>query len=87
MRFELLQHVEGDSIYMEFLNKYGVCVQHLGCRTSSLDSELAQLEKSGIGVTQVVDFPEAKIKIVNLDTVDIVGVEFELIQSEGVPGE
>lgn len=87
MRLEMLQPVEGDSIYMEFLNKKGVCIQHVGCRTSNLDSEIAQLEKRGIGVTQILDYPEAKIKIINTDTQDIAGMEFELIQSEGIPGE
>jgi len=87
MRFELLQPLEGRSIYREFLDRKGTCVQHIGCRTAKLDSELAHLEKKGVGATQIMDVPAAEIKIVNTDTERIAGVEFELIQSPGIPGE
>lgn len=87
MRLELLQPEEGESIYREFLDRKGVCIQHIGCRTNNIDSELAHLEEVGVGATQLIEVPRANVKIVNTNTDSIAGVEFELIQSEGIPGE
>jgi len=87
MRLEMLQPQEGPSIYQEWLDRKGVSIQHIGCRTNHIDEELAYLEKMGVGATQMLDVPRAGVKIVNTDTEAIAGVEFELIQAPGIPGE
>ena len=86
IRFELLQPI-GDSIYAEFLRKKGTGVQHVGCRVSDLDSELAELAKRGMGTVAGLEVPEANLKIAYLDSEDIVGFHIELVQSPGLPGE
>jgi methylmalonyl-CoA/ethylmalonyl-CoA epimerase len=86
IRFEILQPM-GDSIYTEFLRKKGTAVQHVGCRVSDLDSELAELEKRGIGAIAGMEAPQADLKIAYLDSEDIVGFHIELVQSPGLPGE
>ena len=86
IRFELLQPI-GDSIYAEFLRKKGTGVQHIGCRVSDLDGELAELAKRGMGTVAGLEVPEANLKIAYLDSEDIVGFHVELVESVGLPGE
>jgi len=86
IRIELLEAVEGDSVYAEFLTKRGIGVQHIGVKVSDLDRELAELQKRGIGVLQSMDIPQV-IKMAYLDTEEVAGVSFELVESEGIPAE
>jgi len=87
IRLELLQPVEGESIWMECLREKGTGVHGIVCRVSDLDSELTQLQERGIGVSQRIDVPRANLKFAFLETEDIAGVCIELAQSEGMPGE
>jgi len=84
IRFELYE-TTGDSFFTEFLRKKGTGVQHVGCRVSDLDSELAELEKRGIGVVARLEGPNYKIAYI--DSEDILGFHIELVQSVGLPGE
>ena len=84
IRFELYE-TTGDSFFTEFLRKKGTGVQHVGCRVSDLDSELAELEKRGIGVVAMLEGPNYKIAYI--DSEDILGFHIELVQSVGLPGE
>lgn len=86
IRLELLQPI-GDSVHSEFLRKKGTGVEHVGCRVSDLDSEIAELEKRGIGIVGGMEAPEANLKIAYVDSEDIVGFHIELVQSIGLPGE
>jgi len=81
IRIELLEPVAEESIYMEFLRKKGPGVQHIGCRVSDVDKELAELKERGMEVTQRMDV--AGITYAYLNTEDLAGVAFELMQSEG----
>ena len=87
MRLELLQPIEGESLYTEFLREKGIGIHHIVFRVSDLDSDVAQLEKRGVAISQRIDIPEANLKFVTLDTEDVAGVCFELVQSAGMPGE
>lgn len=87
IRLELLQPVEGESVWMEFLREKGTGVHSIVCRVSDLNDELAQLEKRGIRVSQRIEVPRANLKIALLETEDVAGVSFELAQSDGMPGE
>ena len=86
IRIEILEGV-GDNVYTEFLEKRGVGVQHIGIRVSDHDSEVAELEKRGIGALQSMSVPQYNLKMSYLDTYDIAGVSFELVQSPGIPAE
>ena len=87
IRIELIEAAEGETVFKEFLDKRGIGVQHIGVRVSDLDAELAQLEKRGVRVLQSQDIPQIDFKMAYLDTEDIAGVSFELIQSPGIPAE
>lgn len=86
IRIEVIEAVEGDSVYAEFLAKRGIGVQHVGVKVSDLDRELAELQKRGIGVLQSMEIPQV-IKVAYLDTEEVAGVSFELVECEGIPAE
>jgi methylmalonyl-CoA epimerase len=78
VELELIQVLGGDSTHTEFLATKGEGLHHLGFFVEDLEKELAKAKKQGIGVIQ-----SGKIEgggFVYLDTVDIAGVIFELVQ-------
>jgi methylmalonyl-CoA/ethylmalonyl-CoA epimerase len=87
IRFEIVEAAGGDSVYSEFLGQRGVGVQHIGIRVADHDKEVAELNKRGVEVLQHLDFPPANLKVSYLDTYDVAGVSFELVQSPTVPLE
>ena len=87
VRIELIEVGEGDSIYAEFLQQHGPGVQHIGVRVSDRDRELAKLEEKGIGVLQSMEIPFLDFKMAYLDTMDLIGVSFELVESPHTPAE
>jgi len=48
IRLELVQVVEGECIYTEFLKKHGEGVHHLGFEVADLDKEVANAEAQGL---------------------------------------
>lgn len=50
--FELIQPLEGDSIYQDFLDKYGEGVQHLQMVVDDIDKAMAAAEANGIPIIQ-----------------------------------
>lgn len=53
MQLELLEPVEGDSIYRDFLEEHGEGVHHLGhVRVDNIDEAVQQLEKDGFPCLQ-----------------------------------
>jgi len=87
VRFELIEAAGGESVYSEFVEQRGVGVQHIGIRVSDHDAEVAELRKRGVGVLQHLDVPPVKLKVSYLDTYDVAGVSFELVQSPTIPLE
>ena len=86
IRIEILEGV-GDNVYGEFLKQRGAGVQHIGIRVSDHDAEVADLQKRGIGVLQSMEVPQYGLKMSYMDTYDLAGVSFELVQSPGIPAE
>jgi hypothetical protein len=50
--FELIQPVEGDTVYQDFLDHHGEGVQHLGMLVDDLDKAIAEAEANGLAVIQ-----------------------------------
>lgn len=87
VRIELIEAGEGDSVYAEFLKQHGPGVQHIGIRVADRDKELAQLKEKGIAVLQSMDLPFLDFKMAYLDTMDLIGVSLELVESPEQPAE
>ncbi len=76
--FELIQVTEGESIHLEFLEKRGEGLEHLGFRVPDLDAEIERFKKCGINVLQSARRPGGGYAY--MDTEKIGGIIFELIQ-------
>ncbi len=48
IRLELVQVVEGECIYTEFLNEHGEGIHHLGFEAADLEKEVASAEAQGL---------------------------------------
>jgi methylmalonyl-CoA/ethylmalonyl-CoA epimerase len=47
VEFELVEHIEGDSIYKEFLDEHGEGLHHVNFLVDDVDRAAAELEKEG----------------------------------------
>lgn len=80
VEIELIQPVEGDNPYIEFLSSRGEGLQHLRFRVDDLDGMLAELAEEGIEPTFYHRFSDFGIAFAYLNTDKIGGVVFELIE-------
>ena len=82
MRIELIQPLEGETVYTEFIKKHGYGVQHLGVLTENMGESLQQAENAGLAMT--MDGSgfglDGDGHYAYLDTEDLVGITFELIE-------
>lgn len=79
---ELIQHLDGDTVYKEFLERAGEGVQHLGVIVENLGRAVEQMQQAGFRVIQSGrgygvhgDGGYAYV-----DTADELGVVYELIE-------
>jgi methylmalonyl-CoA/ethylmalonyl-CoA epimerase len=82
MQIELIQHVEGDSIYKEFLTRFGEGVQHLGVFVENAQESAKEAEAAGFNVIQsgTGHGPKGDGAYFYIDTAEELGVVYELIQ-------
>jgi len=80
IEIELIQVVEGDTPYTDFLREKGEGLHHLGIRVDDLHVMLSELEKEGIRPVFHKYYPEINFGFAYLDTDRIGGVMLELIQ-------
>jgi methylmalonyl-CoA/ethylmalonyl-CoA epimerase len=79
IRLELVQVVEGECIYTEFLRDYGEGIHHLGFEVADLEKEVANAEAQGLEMI-------CHLKMVGImafahfDNVKTNGVRIELVQ-------
>lgn len=85
VEIELIQPLEGDTLYNEFLREKGEGLQHLRFDVDDLQGTLAELAKDGIQPVFHHSFPEAGISFAYLDTDRVGGVMFELLESKPPP--
>ncbi|MDR0361539.1 MAG: VOC family protein [Planctomycetota bacterium] len=82
MRIELIQPLEGETVYTEFIGKHGYGVQHLGVLTENMAESLRQAGEAGLAMT--MDGSgfglDGDGHYAYLDTEDLVGITFELIE-------
>ena len=80
LQIELIQPLEGKTIYAEFLEKWGQGIHHLGFDVKDLDERVAAFRGLGIGV--LMNGERVGGKFAYMDTEGIVGIIVELMQRE-----
>lgn len=82
MRIELIQPLEGDTVYQEFVDQHGYGVHHLGVLTSDMQESLKKAEECGIEMTQDgAGFgPDDDGHYAYLNTENLIGTTIELIE-------
>jgi methylmalonyl-CoA/ethylmalonyl-CoA epimerase len=81
MRIELVQPLEGDTVYEEFLARHGEGVHHVGVLVNSMAEALKQAECAGLDMTQDgAGFgQDGDGHYAYLDTEPLIGITVELI--------
>ncbi|MFC1992585.1 VOC family protein [Chloroflexota bacterium] len=79
MKYELLQHVRGESFWKEFLETRGEGIQHLGFCVDDFEKEMAKLEEKGCTVMYSTKFQDGGGSAY-LDTSEVGGVLIQLAQ-------
>jgi len=85
MQLELIEPIEGDNIYSDFLKERGEGLHHLGHhRVSNLDEAIQAYERQGFPCLQSGSYPGGGIAY--MDTTKTLGFVIELLaMPEGVP--
>ena len=82
LRIELIQLLEGDTIYDDFVKEHGYGVHHFGMLVEDMEAALAQAEANGL--TMIQDGSgfglDGDGHYAYLDTEDDIGVTIELIE-------
>lgn len=81
LRIELIQPLEGDTVYSDYIKKHGYGVQHFGVVVPDMDEALDKAREVGLDVTMEGSGfgPDGDGHYAYLDTEDLVGITFELI--------
>jgi hypothetical protein len=82
MRIELIEPLEGDTIYAEFIKEHGYGLHHLGILVEDMDGAIAQAEAAGFEMTQDgAGFGlDGDGHYAYLDTEEKIGATIELIE-------
>ena len=82
MRIELIELVEGDTVYADFVKEHGYGVHHFGVLVEDMEQAIAQAEAAGLKVTMDgAGFGrDGDGHYAYLDTEDRIGVAIELIE-------
>ena len=81
-RIELIQPLEGDTVYADFVREHGYGVHHFGVLVDDMEEALAQAEAAGLQMTMDgAGFGrDGDGHYAYLDTEDKIGVTIELIR-------
>jgi hypothetical protein len=77
VEIELIQPLTGESIFAEYLDKYGAGVQHLSIKHGDFDESIARIERGGHGVSQIAAVDTVETCVFS-DHRDIIGTDLEL---------
>ena len=82
MRIELIEPLEGDTVYQEFVDKHGYGIHHIGVLTDSMAESLDRADKAGLTMTQDgAGFgPDDDGHYAYLDTEALIGTTIELVE-------
>ncbi len=82
MRVELIQPLEGDTLYSKFVEEHGYGIQHLGFLVDDMEKAIKIAERAGFRM--VMDGSgfglDGDGHYAYLDTEDIIGITIELIE-------
>jgi catechol 2,3-dioxygenase-like lactoylglutathione lyase family enzyme len=81
-RIELIQPLEGPTVYREFIEKHGYGLHHLGIYVDDIKAAIAEAEEAGITVSMEGGGHglDGDGSFAYLDTEDLLGTTYELIQ-------
>lgn len=81
MRIELVEMVEGNRIYADFVREHGYGVHHFGVLVDNMEQALAEAEAAGVKVTMEGEGfgLDGDGHYAYLDTADKIGITLELI--------
>jgi methylmalonyl-CoA/ethylmalonyl-CoA epimerase len=81
LRIELIEQMEGDTVYSEFIEKHGYGVHHFGLQVENMKEAIAQAEAAGLRMTMDgAGFGlDGDGHYAYLDTEDLIGTTLELI--------
>jgi catechol 2,3-dioxygenase-like lactoylglutathione lyase family enzyme len=82
LRIELIEPLEGDTVYSEFVEKHGYGIHHLGVLTDNMAEALERAGRAGFEMTQDgAGFgPDGDGHYAYIDTEDAIGTTIELIE-------
>ncbi len=82
VQIELIEHLQGSTIYKDFLNRFGEGVQHLGVFVENARQAAREAEEAGFKVIQsgMGHGLHGEGAYFYLDTAEELGVVYELIQ-------
>jgi methylmalonyl-CoA/ethylmalonyl-CoA epimerase len=80
VELELIQPVEGQTIWSEFLAAHGPGIHHVRFNTENLDQVISWLGEKGVGITQEGAGIREGTRWVNFDTEDRVGFTIEVMK-------
>ena len=82
LQIELIEPLEGDSIYADFVEEHGYGLHHIAVVVEDMASAVAQAQAAGLSVTQDgAGFgPDGDGAYAYLDTEDKIGTTIELIE-------
>jgi methylmalonyl-CoA/ethylmalonyl-CoA epimerase len=80
LQIELVQPLEGETTYGEFLEKCGEGIHHLAFNVNNLDERIAAFQRLGVGV--LMSGERVGAKFAYMDTEGFVGIIIELVQKE-----
>jgi methylmalonyl-CoA/ethylmalonyl-CoA epimerase len=83
LQIELIQVLQGKTVYEEFLDRNGDGLHHLGFYVKNMEERVEALSKMGIAV--LMKGERVGARFVYMDTEPIVGVIFEFIEKETWP--
>lgn len=91
LRIELIEPLEGDTVYRDFVEEHGYGVHHFGVLVEDMEAAIAQAEACGLAMTQDGSGfgLDGDGHYAYLDTEDKIGVTIELIErpKDRVPPE
>ena len=82
VQIELMQPLQGETIYEDFVKRKGYGLHHLGIKTDDMEQTVKEMKSKGFEVIQSGNRPG--VKWAYLSTEQQVGLIFELIEKKAV---
>jgi len=82
VQIELMQPLQGETIYEDFVKRKGYGLHHLGIKTEDMEQTVKEMKSKGFEVIQSGNRPG--VKWAYLSTEQQVGLIFELIEKKAV---